>query len=170
MVRENLEDHRIDVWPGIALPLPAADYVFTWMNSIRKGEAGPNDIGDHPRCGLALNQLSTLAHLIVHEDIVAAQLLVSNLLLPPSTMMPASTMLPSSTLIPKNDNYMRTNPFRRRRRKQGNLVQVILLSQKHFVNYHFILQEVGALAFGGGAVQSVSSHHSDSQVTLRTYR
>ena len=170
MARENLEDQWLKVWPGIALPLPAADYVFTWMNSIRKGEAGPDDIGDHPRCGLALNQLSTLAHLIVHEDIVAAQLLVSNLLLPPSTMMPASTMLPSSTLIPKNDNYMRTNPFRRRRRKQSNLVQVILLSQEHFVNYHFILQEVGALAFGGGAVQSVSSHHSDSQVTLRTYR
>ena len=115
MVHEDLEDHHMEVGPGIVLPLPEADYVFSWMNSIRKGHSG--EIVAHPSCKLNLEALSTLAFLLVNQEITAAELLVANLLRAPPTM------LPSSTLMYQNDNYLRSNPFGgRRRRKRGNLV------------------------------------------------
>ena len=115
MVYQDLEDQQMEVGPGMVLPLPEADYVFSWMNFIRMGKTG--EIFAHPSCKLNLEDLSTLAYLLVNEDITAAQLLFANLLRAPPTM------LPSSTLMDQNENYLKSNPFGgRRRRKRGNLV------------------------------------------------
>ena len=105
---KNLEGIQIDVLPGVALPAPAADFIFSRVAWIRAGEKEPSDT--EAPAPFEFHDLATLAHLVATEETFAAGVMVSSLLRSPSTL------LPSATLPNPNDNYIKSNPFRRRRK------------------------------------------------------
>ena len=109
---KNLEGIQIDVLPGVALPAPAADFIFSRVAWIRAGEKKPFKSG--APAPFEFHDLTTLAHFVATEEIFAASVMVSSLLRPPSAL------LPSATLPNPNDNFLKSNPFRRRRKpKRG---------------------------------------------------
>ena len=108
MVFEDFERIKIDVLPGVALPAPAADFIFSRVAWIRAGEKEPFD--NEAPAPFEFHDLATLAYLIATEETFAAGVMVSSLLRPPSAL------LPSATLPYPNDNFMKSNPFRRRKR------------------------------------------------------
>ena len=105
---EDLVDIPIEILPGVALPAPAADFVFTRLSWIRAGKKEPFDTASP--ASFEFHDLATLAFLIANNETSAAADMVSNLLQTPSTL------LPSATLACGNDNYTKSNPFRRQRR------------------------------------------------------
>ena len=112
MVFESLEHIMIDVLPGVPLPAPVADFIFSRVEWIRQGERGVFE--SEAPASWDLHDLCTLAFLVATKDTSAAGVMVSNLLRPPSRL------LPSATLVNGNNNYKKSNPFRRRRKpKRG---------------------------------------------------
>ena len=92
------------------MPPGVADFIFSRIEWIREGEQADFQVGV-PN-GYQFDDLATLAHLIVTEDLAAAKVLAANL--PRSQMW----MEPSSSLPEGNANYLRKNPFKRLRGKQ----------------------------------------------------
>ena len=91
--------------PGVPLPAPVADFIFSRVEWIRQGERGVFEC--EAPASWDLHDLCTLAFLVATKDTSAAGVMVSNLLRPPSRL------LPSATLVNGNNNYKKSNPFRR---------------------------------------------------------
>ena len=106
-----LESIFIEVHPGLAVPAEAADFVFNRLEWIRQGEEGPFPyVAPLP---WEFHDLCTLAYFVANNEISAAHDLVRNLVRPPSIL------LPSATETTANNNHLRANPFRRRRKKRA---------------------------------------------------
>ena len=97
---EDLVDIPIEILPGVALPAPAADFVFSRLAWIKSGQKEPFDVTSPS--SFEFHDLATLAFLIANNETSAAADMVSNLLQTPSTL------LPSATLACQNDNYTKT--------------------------------------------------------------
>ena len=100
----------IEVLPRVELPALVADFIFSRVEWIRQGERGVFE--REAPASWDLHDLYTLAFLVATNDTSAAGVMVSNLLRPPSRM------LPSATLVNGNNNYKKSNPFRRRRKSK----------------------------------------------------
>ena len=111
-------DFYKDMWvgPDIWVPPRVADFLISRMQWIREGgEHADFQVGAPP--GFDYGDLTTLAYLIVTNDLVAAKVLADNLPRSQMWMEPSS-----SSLVEENANYTLKNPFKRRRgrqRKQG---------------------------------------------------
>ena len=131
MVYECFESIQIEVLPGVGLPAPAADFIFSRVAWIHAGEKGSFNL--EAPASFEFHDLATLAYLVATNDSSAARLMVSNLL------RPSTNMLPSASLVNRNDNYLRSNPFRRRRKQKrgecavGNVHEAV--DQVNFISY-----------------------------------
>ena len=110
MVYECFESIQIEVLPGVGLPAPAADFIFSRVAWIHAGEKGSFNL--EAPASFEFHDLATLAYLVATNDSSAARLMVSNLL------RPSTNMLPSASLVNRNDNYTKSNPFRKRRKQK----------------------------------------------------
>ena len=107
------DDFSNDMWvgPDIWVPPKVADYLMSRMEWMKEGEKTDFQVG--APAGYEVDDLNTLAYLIVTGDFVAAKELADNLPRSQMWMEPSS-----SSLVDSNANYTVTNPFKRRRRKQ----------------------------------------------------
>ena len=110
----NDDDFSKEMWvgPDIWVPPLVADYLISRMQWVKEGEKTDFQVG--APAGYEVDDLNTLAYLIVTGDFAAAKELADNL--PRSQMW----MEPSSSLVASNANYTVTNPFKRRRRRKKN--------------------------------------------------
>ena len=99
------------VGPDIWVPPGVADYLISRMHWIREGEQGDFQVG--PPAGYKVEDLATLAYLIVSGDLVSAKELADNLPRSQMWMEPRS-----ASLVENNMNYQLKNPFKRRKSKQ----------------------------------------------------
>ena len=110
MVLLDLENVMTDVLPGLPLPAGAASFVIARVQWICEGELGVFDV--EAPSPWNYEDLCTLALLVSNHETTLARLMIVNLLHPPSIL------LPSATLVNRNDNFLRQNPFRRRRKQR----------------------------------------------------
>lgn len=117
MVLLDLQNVMTDVLPGLPLPAGAASFVIARVQWISEGEISVFDA--QAPSPWNYEDLCTLALLVSNHETTSARLMIANLLQPPSVL------LPSATLVNRNDNFLRQNPFRRRkkqrRRRDGSL-------------------------------------------------
>ena len=66
MVFESLEHIMIDVLPGVPLPAPVADFIFSRVEWIRQGERGVFE--SEAPASWDLHDLYTLAFLVATKD------------------------------------------------------------------------------------------------------
>ena len=111
MVQDN--DFFKDMWvaPDIWVPPSVADFLISRMQWIRQGEHADFQVG--APAGFDFDDLATLAHLIVNNDLGHAKLLADNLPRSITWMEPSS-----SSLLEGNKNYTKKNPFKRRRKQR----------------------------------------------------
>ena len=113
MVFMDLENELTSVLPGVEVAAAAANYIFEWIHWMEEGEVGEFSL-EVPE-GWSLHDLSTLAFFVANDEHQLAKDLIQSV--PPSPMR----MKTSSTLLQgeySNDNYLKTNPFRRRRTRK----------------------------------------------------
>ena len=110
----NDDDFSKEMWvgPDIWVPPLVADYLISRMQWVKEGEKTDFQVG--APAGYEVDDLNTLAYLIVTGDFAAAKELADNL------PRPQMWMEPSSSLVASNANYTVTNPFKRRRRRKKN--------------------------------------------------
>ena len=108
------DDFSKEMWvgPDIWVPPLVADYLISRMQWVKEGEKTDFQVG--APAGYEVDDLNTLAYLIVTGDFAAAKELADNL------PRPQMWMEPSSSLVASNANYTVTNPFKRRRRRKKN--------------------------------------------------
>ena len=92
------------VGPDIWVPPGVADYLMSRMHWLREEEQG--DFQVPVPAGYEFDDLTTLAYLIVTDDVVAARELADNL---PRSMWMETSSSDSTT----NQNHLKKNPFRR---------------------------------------------------------
>ena len=107
------DDFQKEMWigPDIWVPPLVADYLLSRMQWIKKGEQGDFQVAV-PN-GYDFDDLATLAHLIVTDDLGPAKVLADNLPRSITWMEPSS-----SSLLEGNTNYTKKNPFKRRRKQR----------------------------------------------------
>ena len=158
---EDLVNIPIEILPGVALPSPAADFVFSRLAWIKSGQKEPFDVT--LPSSFEFHDLATLAFLIANNETSAAADMVSNLLRTPSTL------LPSATLACGNDNYTKSNPFRRQRRPKlgrcGNgLDDDAILGQGEKVGLLLKKKGFTFICQGQPPTQQASSFRGDSNI------
>ena len=130
MVLLDLDNEFTDILPGLSLPAGAASFVFARIQWIQGGEKDVFDMEAPPPWDFF--DLCTLAFLVSNRETSSAKLMLSNLLQP----CPPSSLLPSATLMNQNDNFMKAQPFRCRRRRRRRAFSTPQPSQVYFVyNY-----------------------------------
>ena len=105
-----VSEEEMWIGPEIWVPPGIADYLFSRMQWIKEGEQGNFQVG--VPYGYDFEDLATLAHLIVTDDLGPAKVLAENLPRSITWMDPSST-----SLVEGNANYTLKNPFKRRRGK-----------------------------------------------------
>ena len=116
----DLENDLTSVLPGVEVAAAAANYIFERIHWMEEGEVG--EFGLEPPDGWSLHDLSTLAFFVANDEHQLAKDLLQSVSPSPMRMDPSSTLLQGEY---SNDNYLKTNPFRRRRtrklrREKGN--------------------------------------------------
>ena len=106
----DLENSSTDFLPGLSVPAGAANFVFARIGWVCEGELGVFDMEAPPPWNF--DDLCTLSFLVMNRETTAARLLVSHLIQPPSFLL---TSRPA-TLVTPNDNFLKKNPFRRRKK------------------------------------------------------
>ena len=104
----DLANSFTDVLPGLSVPAGAANFVFARIGWVLEGEIGVFDVEAPPPWNF--DDLCTLSFFVMNRESTAARLMVSHLFQPPSFL------LTSATLVTQNDNFLKKNPFRRRRK------------------------------------------------------
>ena len=107
------DDFSKEMWvgPDIWVPPTVADYLISRMQWIKEGEKTDFQVGAPAE--YEVDDLNTLAYLIVTGDFAAAKELADNL------PRPQMWMEPSSSLVDSKANCTMTNPFKRRRRRKN---------------------------------------------------
>ena len=107
------DDFSKEMWvgPDIWVPPLVADYLISRMQWVKEGEKTDFQVG--APAGYEVDDLNTLAYLIVTGDFAAAKELADNL------PRPQMWMEPSSSLVDSKANCTMTNPFKRRRRRKN---------------------------------------------------
>ena len=102
-----------DVWlevGGIVAPVFVADFLLSYLQ-WREGEQSHPFEATVP-FGWFLEDLLTVGYLLANKEAILAQELLDNLIPRPQVPRQAST---PTNLMEGNDNYLKKNPFRRRK-------------------------------------------------------
>ena len=102
------------VLPGIKVPGAVAAFIFERIHWIKGGEVEPFPL--EPPDGWSLNDLCTLAFFVANKESDLAKELIERVI-----PFSQSYLLPSATLLQgenANDNFLKRNPFRRRKSKK----------------------------------------------------
>ena len=113
LVKDNM--FMTCVLPGIEVPGLVAEFIFERIHWTNEGEVEPFPL--EPPEGWSLHDLSTLAFFVANKEHDLAKELIEGV-----TACSKSYLLPSATLLQgenANDNYLKKNPFKRRKSKKA---------------------------------------------------
>ena len=99
-----------DVWlevGGVVAPVFVADFLFSYLQWL---EDQSNPFEAKVPSGWEMGDLLTVGYLLANEEAILAQEMIDNLI--PRQDVKASNQ---TTLMEANDNYLKKNPFRRRK-------------------------------------------------------
>ena len=158
MVLLDLQNVMTDVLPGLPLPAGAASFVIARVQWISEGEISVFDA--QAPSPWNYEDLCTLALLVSNHETTSARLMIANLLQPPSVL------LPSATLVNRNDNFLRQNPFRRRKKQRRRRDGSLSLKYEHDARIQVIAFFCSHISVKGWKKLMSQPNHSSRQYNL----